>query len=347
MSQEMPITLKASALTCPVCSGIFVNPCETSCCKFLVCNSCRRRDGDNDKCPGCCGTPFSWRTSHLADRILANCNRQCKFCKESITLGDMGAHHDTSCEKRPFVCLIHGCGATLTRQEMRDHMREEHSDFLMKHFTGVPLTGPNACGIVRRGSMEGSLAQAHEPSLRQWFTWAVDLQCIYDTPWASFTCEDFHGQCDNRGATMVLVSTTGNSIFGGYTPALWNDVGGPPGVGVQFEGRDKTFIFSLRDSRDRVPFRIYLPAEYSSLGSKVRMGAITCNRLLGPVFGGAVGWDTDTPDYPLWISTGHCKQRTSDKCTACNRFNDGGNQICIDNYNGDFTPRRIEVWTVK
>ena len=51
---------------------------------------------------------------------------------------------------------------------------------------------------------------------------------------------DFHKYCDNQGATLTLIKTTGNVIFGGFTPLSWSS---------SYRGHcdysKKTFVFSL------------------------------------------------------------------------------------------------------
>ena len=52
--------------------------------------------------------------------------------------------------------------------------------------------------------------------------------------------EDFHKYCDNKGPTLILIKTTKNKIFGGFSPLSWNNKGGD-----QFDKSKQTFIFSL------------------------------------------------------------------------------------------------------
>ena len=52
--------------------------------------------------------------------------------------------------------------------------------------------------------------------------------------------EDFHKYCDNKGPTLILIKTTKNKIFGGFTPLNWNDTGNQ-----LYDKSNQTFIFSL------------------------------------------------------------------------------------------------------
>ena len=52
--------------------------------------------------------------------------------------------------------------------------------------------------------------------------------------------EDFHKYCDNKGPTLILVKTTNNKIFGGFTPLNWNIK-----KGDEKDLNNYSFIFSL------------------------------------------------------------------------------------------------------
>jgi hypothetical protein len=52
--------------------------------------------------------------------------------------------------------------------------------------------------------------------------------------------DDFHKKCDNKGPTLILIKTTKNQTFGGFTPLNWNNH-----QGYCFDKSKKTFIFSL------------------------------------------------------------------------------------------------------
>ena len=52
--------------------------------------------------------------------------------------------------------------------------------------------------------------------------------------------EDFHKFCDYKGPTLILIKTTKNIIFGGFTPLNWNKSGK-----YFYDKSNQTFIFSL------------------------------------------------------------------------------------------------------
>ena len=56
------------------------------------------------------------------------------------------------------------------------------------------------------------------------------------------TAEDFHKFCNNKGATLTLIKTKGNQIFGGFTPLEWKSLS----YGYELiDNTRRTFLFSL------------------------------------------------------------------------------------------------------
>ena len=79
-------------------------------------------------------------------------------------------------------------------------------------------------------------------------------------------CEDFHKYCDNKGATLILIQTTTNKKFGGFTPLNWKNEEKP------LDPKNQTFIFSLD-----------LNKKYKILNSNKQ--AIKSSKDFGPDFG--------------------------------------------------------------
>ncbi len=52
--------------------------------------------------------------------------------------------------------------------------------------------------------------------------------------------EDFHKHCDNKGPTLIIIKTTSNRIFGGFTPLNWNN-----DSDLYYDNTKRTFVFSL------------------------------------------------------------------------------------------------------
>ncbi|KAJ5074632.1 pep-cterm sorting domain-containing protein [Anaeramoeba ignava] len=57
-----------------------------------------------------------------------------------------------------------------------------------------------------------------------------------------FDCSIFHKKCDNQGKTLVLIQTTENFIFGGFTQVGWKN-----NMGNNFIKDEKAFLFTLEN----------------------------------------------------------------------------------------------------
>ena len=78
---------------------------------------------------------------------------------------------------------------------------------------------------------------------------------------------DFHKYCDNQGPTLILVKTTKNRIFGGFTPLNWNN----NGLDIT-DNSKQTFIFSVN-----------LKKKFDMIDEK--KASIYCSGNEGPDFG--------------------------------------------------------------
>jgi len=95
----------------------------------------------------------------------------------------------------------------------------------------------------------------------------IKFELIFKMSQNGTKSEDFHKYCDNQGPTLILVKTTTNRIFGGYTPLNWQRKEG------SFKDLSlQTFIFSLN-----------LKKKYNMIKSNV--DAIVCSYYNGPNFG--------------------------------------------------------------
>ena len=80
--------------------------------------------------------------------------------------------------------------------------------------------------------------------------------------------ENFHEYCDNKGPTLVLIETTKDKIFGGFTPLNWKKEDN----GELGDDSNQTFIFSLN-----------LNKKYDLI--KTERKAIRFTKDFGPIFG--------------------------------------------------------------
>ena len=94
----------------------------------------------------------------------------------------------------------------------------------------------------------------------------IKFELIFQMSKDGSNSEDFHKLCDNKGPTLVLIKTTKNRIFGGFTPLNWNK-----DKGSAYDKLKQTFIFSLN-----------LMKKYNMIDNQKE--AIICNTS-GPIFG--------------------------------------------------------------
>ena len=93
------------------------------------------------------------------------------------------------------------------------------------------------------------------------------FKLIYKMSEKGKNCKTFHEYCDNKGPTLILIETTTNRKFGGFTPLNWKSEGA-----YIYDESNQTFIFSLN-----------LKEKYDMLDKKKM--AIQCYSNKGPNFG--------------------------------------------------------------
>ena len=82
-----------------------------------------------------------------------------------------------------------------------------------------------------------------------------------------YESKDFHRYCDNKGPTLIIIKTTNNKIFGGFTPLNWGKE-----YTKLYDDKNQTFIFSLN-----------LMKKYNIID--IKKEAIIWDELYGPRFG--------------------------------------------------------------
>ena len=109
---------------------------------------------------------------------------------------------------------------------------------------------------------------------------------IYRGSKDGFNALAFHTHCDNKGETLIVLSTTKGYLFGGYTDAPWTT----PAQGLPTYGRSaKTFLFSLTSHQKG-------PARKFSLDARHQNYAIVNDFLSGPIFGAIMRPDIGISD---------------------------------------------------
>ena len=102
----------------------------------------------------------------------------------------------------------------------------------------------------------------------------INFELIFKMSIQGYTSYDFHKYCDDAGPTLILIKTTKDKIFGGFTPLNWKEENEK---GIKFDKNDETFIFSLNLMKkfDMIDYR----------GKE----AIKCWNKMGPVFSNDFG----------------------------------------------------------
>ena len=71
------------------------------------------------------------------------------------------------------------------------------------------------------------------------------LELLYRGSQDGCKASDFHDKCDNKGATITVIWSTGDFIFGGFSDKAWTSSG-------NYCASDKAFLFSLKSPSSEV-----------------------------------------------------------------------------------------------
>ncbi len=67
--------------------------------------------------------------------------------------------------------------------------------------------------------------QQYDGKLREWLGNDYKWRLIYRSSEHGYTIESFHECCDDKGPTLIVIKSSGGSIFGGYTTQSWSGDG--------------------------------------------------------------------------------------------------------------------------
>lgn len=107
--------------------------------------------------------------------------------------------------------------------------------------------------------------------INMWLGGCKKYKLLYKASVDGFAGSTFHSKCDNKGATVTIITCTKDFVFGGYAAVAWN--------GDSYNTADsskQSFLFSLRNPHDTPPKKF--PLKDSS-------SAIHSNGAYGPIFG--------------------------------------------------------------
>ena len=67
--------------------------------------------------------------------------------------------------------------------------------------------------------------QQYDSYLREWLGDDYKWKLLYRASEHEYTAESFHGCCDDKGPTLIVIKSDGGWIFGGYTTRSWSGYG--------------------------------------------------------------------------------------------------------------------------
>ena len=72
----------------------------------------------------------------------------------------------------------------------------------------------------------------------------INFESIFKMKENGYDSKDFHKYCDDKEPTLILVKTTKDKIFGGFTPLNWKN-----NISSKIDDSNQTFIFSLNSMK--------------------------------------------------------------------------------------------------
>ena len=99
-----------------------------------------------------------------------------------------------------------------------------------------------------------------------------DLELLYRGSRYGWKASDYHDKCDDKGATITVIRSTGGLIFGGFTDKPWTSV-------HSYCESDKVFLFSLKSPSNEVGM------ENMHIKQNICSNAMCHWSYYGPIFG--------------------------------------------------------------
>ena len=107
------------------------------------------------------------------------------------------------------------------------------------------------------------------------------LKLLFRASKDGFSAKSFHSKCDNKGATITIVRSEHNHVFGGFTTQSWES----PSDG-KWKTDDKAWLYVLRAQPSILAkYHFTLPLIFPIL-KEMQDQAIFCYSSCGPMFGG-------------------------------------------------------------
>ena len=127
----------------------------------------------------------------------------------------------------------------------------------------------------------------------------------------------FHSQCDNKGATVTIITLTNGKKIGGYAASQWNHTG--------YTGNSSNFLFSLTNNFKHIP-----PG--TNTGPYYQYSHLS----FGPTFGGGHDFYTNLGSSS---SSTYCNFGFTYQC----RVGAFGSTTCRNDFCGEYRPTLADV----
>ena len=108
------------------------------------------------------------------------------------------------------------------------------------------------------------------------------IKLLYRGSRDGFKSQAFHDNCDNQGPTLVIIESSDNYIFGGYSSIDWQSTTWNGKCGkdnnARRAGKGYEFVFTLKNPHDIPPLKFNIKKNWLD-------HSICCDINLGPIFG--------------------------------------------------------------
>lgn len=120
-----------SEFSCPICMDICEDAVESNCCHRIFCSICLSKV---QTCPNCRKAPpsFTFETAHFVRRVIGNISVDCpEGCGAQVTRSELKAHVK-NCPSQQIACPAPNCGFKDEQKMFARHLLEAHEDTLVK-----------------------------------------------------------------------------------------------------------------------------------------------------------------------------------------------------------------------
>lgn len=202
-------------------------------------------------------------------------------------------------------------------------------------FTPLDMSVVPIIQLVKEGKLIAGLQKQNQnqfdnpflDTINSWLGGSKKFILLYRATKDGFAASAFHGKCDNKGATVSIITSSEGYVFGGYAAQPWLQ-----SSSWVRDASNKSFIFSLKNPRDGQPTKF-------DLNPSKNTNAIYSHSSYGPTFGG--GHDINCADDSNSNNTSYFNFPYSYD------VNTSGLDAKTFTGNANFTTKEIEVFQVQ